>query len=73
MEQDLSSPIKDIISRQYTEVKSAHDRLRDLCDAKSYTPYHRQCSGGMRHARIPPFCLQAGSTTLDFVYSPICF
>ena len=33
MEQDLSSPVKDIISRQYTEVKSAHDRVRDLRDA----------------------------------------
>jgi hypothetical protein len=28
-------PLKTLISRQYTEVKSAHDRVRDLRDAKS--------------------------------------
>ena len=33
MEKELSSPLRDIISRQYTEVKSAHDRVRDLRDA----------------------------------------
>lgn len=31
--EDLSSPVRDIISRQYTEVKAAHDRVRDLRDA----------------------------------------
>ena len=30
---DLSSPIGDTISRQYAEVKSAHDRIRELRDA----------------------------------------
>ncbi|MEP6602581.1 MAG: PA2169 family four-helix-bundle protein [Spartobacteria bacterium] len=32
-EESLSAPIRDIISRQYTEVKSAHDKIRDLRDA----------------------------------------
>lgn len=32
-EKELSSPIRDVISRQYTEVKAAHDRVRDLRDA----------------------------------------
>ena len=31
--QELSSPIRDIISRQYTDVKSAHDKIRALRDA----------------------------------------
>ncbi len=31
--QDLSSPVRDIISRQYSEVKSAHDRIKGLRDA----------------------------------------
>jgi uncharacterized protein (TIGR02284 family) len=33
MEDDLSSPIRDIIARQYSEVKSAHDRIKSLRDA----------------------------------------
>ena len=31
--EDLSSTIRDTISRQYTDVKSAHDKIRDLRDA----------------------------------------
>ena len=31
--EELSSPIRDIISRQYTDVKSAHDKIRALRDA----------------------------------------
>jgi len=31
--EELSSPIRDIISRQYTEVKSAHDKIKALRDA----------------------------------------
>jgi uncharacterized protein (TIGR02284 family) len=37
MENDLSSPVRTIVSQQYGEVKSAHDRikqLRDLSKAK---------------------------------------
>ena len=33
MEKDLSEPIKQIVSRQSTEVKSAHDKIRNLRDA----------------------------------------
>jgi uncharacterized protein (TIGR02284 family) len=33
MEEDLSSPIRDIVSRQYSEVKSAHDRVKSLRDS----------------------------------------
>ena len=32
-EKDLSAPVRDTISRQYSEVKSAHDRIRELRDA----------------------------------------
>ncbi|MEP7077591.1 MAG: PA2169 family four-helix-bundle protein [Chthoniobacterales bacterium] len=32
MEHELSSPIRDTVSRQYADVKSAHDRIRDLRD-----------------------------------------
>jgi uncharacterized protein (TIGR02284 family) len=32
MEDDLSSPVRDIVARQYREVKSAHDRIRQLRD-----------------------------------------
>jgi uncharacterized protein (TIGR02284 family) len=32
-EKDLSSPVRETISRQYTDVKSAHDRIRELRDA----------------------------------------
>ena len=32
-EKELSSPIRETISRQYKEVKSAHDRIRELRDA----------------------------------------
>jgi uncharacterized protein (TIGR02284 family) len=31
-EEELSAPIRDIISRQYSEVKSAHDRIKVLRD-----------------------------------------
>src|SRR5881227_1629128 len=31
--EELSSPIRDLVSRQYTEVKSAHDRIKQLRDA----------------------------------------
>ena len=31
--EDLSSTIRDTISRQYTDVKNAHDKIRDLRDA----------------------------------------
>ena len=33
MEADLPAPVKEIVSRQSTEVKSAHDRIRGLRDA----------------------------------------
>lgn len=35
MEDDsrLSAPIRDVVSRQYTEVKAAHDRVKALRDA----------------------------------------
>jgi uncharacterized protein (TIGR02284 family) len=32
-EEEISSPIRETISRQYAEVKSAHDRIRELRDA----------------------------------------
>ena len=32
-EEDLSAPIREMISRQYAEVKRAHDRIRELRDA----------------------------------------
>jgi uncharacterized protein (TIGR02284 family) len=32
-EEELSSPIRETISRQYTDVKSAHDRIKALRDA----------------------------------------
>jgi uncharacterized protein (TIGR02284 family) len=32
MEDDLSSPVREIISRQYSEIKSAHDRVKQLRD-----------------------------------------
>jgi uncharacterized protein (TIGR02284 family) len=31
--EELSSPVRDILSRQFTEVKSAHDRIKQLRDA----------------------------------------
>ena len=31
--EELSAPIRETLSRQYTEVKSAHDRIRELRDA----------------------------------------
>lgn len=34
MEENLSGPIRDLISQQYTDVKAAHDRVRDLRDAR---------------------------------------
>lgn len=33
MDEDGTSPVRDIIVRQYGEVKSAHDRIRTLRDA----------------------------------------
>jgi uncharacterized protein (TIGR02284 family) len=33
LEEDLSSPIRAIVSRQYSEVKSAHDRVKQMRDA----------------------------------------
>jgi uncharacterized protein (TIGR02284 family) len=33
MEEDISSPVREIIARQYSEVKSAHDRIKSLRDA----------------------------------------
>jgi hypothetical protein len=32
MENDLSSPVQTIVSRQYGEVQSAHDRIKQLRD-----------------------------------------
>ena len=32
MEDDLTSPLREIVSRQYDEVKSAHDRIKSLRD-----------------------------------------
>jgi len=34
MQEGLSSPVSDIVSRQYTEVKDAHDRIKQLRDAR---------------------------------------
>jgi uncharacterized protein (TIGR02284 family) len=31
-EEELSAPVRDIVSRQYSEVKSAHDRIKQLRD-----------------------------------------
>jgi len=33
MEDNLSSPLREIVSRQYSEIKSAHDRVKQLRDA----------------------------------------
>jgi uncharacterized protein (TIGR02284 family) len=33
MEENLSSPIRDLVSQQYTAVKEAHDRVKALRDA----------------------------------------
>ena len=33
MEEDISSPVRAIIERQYSEVKQAHDRIKHLRDA----------------------------------------
>src|SRR5437762_14142355 len=33
MRNDLVSPVRDIVSRQYSEIKSAHDRIKNLRDA----------------------------------------
>lgn len=35
MEENLPAPLRDLISRQYAEVKSAHDTIRDLRDARA--------------------------------------
>ena len=34
MQEGLSSPVSDIVSRQYTDVKDAHDRIKQLRDAR---------------------------------------
>src|SRR4051812_40686245 len=34
MEDNLSSPIREVVSRQYDEVKRAHDRVKQLRDAR---------------------------------------
>ena len=36
-DEDLAAPVREIISRQYTEVKSAHDRVKQLRDAMNET------------------------------------
>jgi uncharacterized protein (TIGR02284 family) len=36
-EKDISSPIREIIARQYREVKNAHDRIKSLRDAAKTT------------------------------------
>jgi uncharacterized protein (TIGR02284 family) len=36
-DEDLTAPVREIISRQYTEVKSAHDRVKQLRDAMNET------------------------------------
>ena len=33
MEEEITSPIRDVIERQYREVKEAHDRIKSLRDA----------------------------------------
>jgi uncharacterized protein (TIGR02284 family) len=33
MREDLSASLRDIVSRQYSEIKSAHDRIKNLRDA----------------------------------------
>ena len=33
-EKELAGPVRDIISRQYTEVKAAHDKVKALRDAR---------------------------------------
>ena len=35
LDNGLSTPMKEILSRQYAEIKDAHDRVRDLRDAAS--------------------------------------
>jgi uncharacterized protein (TIGR02284 family) len=37
MEEDLSAPIREIVSRQFSEVQSAHDRIKGLRDAAKAT------------------------------------
>lgn len=37
LEEGFASPIREIISRQYTEVKSAHDRIKMLRDVAKET------------------------------------
>jgi uncharacterized protein (TIGR02284 family) len=32
-EEELSAPIREIVSRQYADLKRAHDRIRELGDA----------------------------------------
>ncbi len=35
MKQDLPADVQQVIQRQYTQIKEAHDRIRDLRDANS--------------------------------------
>ena len=37
LEEDLPAPIKDIVTRQAAEVKTAHDKIRNLRDAVAQT------------------------------------
>jgi uncharacterized protein (TIGR02284 family) len=32
----LSTPVREIVSRQFTEIKTTHDRIRDLRDASKH-------------------------------------
>ena len=41
-EDELSAPIRETISRQYAEVKSAHDRIRALRDATKNQPVPKE-------------------------------
>ena len=34
-DEELSAPIRETITRQYTDVKRAHDRIRELRDASN--------------------------------------
>ena len=33
VEDDLPTPLREIVSRQYAEIKDAHDRIKNLRDA----------------------------------------
>ena len=38
MRNDLSSPVRDTVSRQYSEIKNPHDRIKNLRDAAKKAP-----------------------------------